>query len=269
MRVFTGTTENPQIWGYWTNDAKVENKPWWRKFRAWLHIPNNAFGIEWVMPGRTSFSARCTLSTEADENVMLSLSLPLLFSIYFSIERVPLVKRLPGVAREKGNYSSGERTVRISCHDGSIWWVLWRNDKEWKSGDWRQNNFSVANFILGKNEHTKIENGEAETFVEMPEGVYPATVKLFTSTWKRSRWPFTQIIKRAKITTDGIPVPGKGENSWDIDDDAIYSIITQANNIEEAKAALVKSAMRDRTKYRSADWVPSDGWPDYCNRVAR
>lgn len=44
-----------------------------------------------------------------------------------------------------------------------------------------------------------------------------------------------------------IPVPGKGENSWDLGDDAIYS--ASGHTLDDAIANLVKSALRLRRSY--------------------
>ena len=72
----------------------------------------------------------------------------------------------------------------------------------------------------------------------MPEGKYPAHVKRERRTWKRPRW-FTPLV-RGYWDVDvesGIPVPGKGENSWDCDDDAIFASSFSVNKAETAYMA--------------------------------
>lgn len=55
-----------------------------------------------------------------------------------------------------------------------------------------------------------------------------------------------------------IPVPGKGENSWDCDDDAIHSSHGPHSTVHQAVAALVASVYRDRTRYGSGpEWQPT------------
>lgn len=93
----------------------------------------------------------------------------------------------------------------------------------------------------------------------MPEHPYPATVRLFESTWKRPRWPFARRMVRAEIEVEGgIPHPGKGENSWDCDDDATYSLTCQARTAEDAVAKLVGSVLRDRRNYGGRSWRPRE-----------
>jgi hypothetical protein len=44
----------------------------------------------------------------------------------------------------------------------------------------------------------------------------------------------------------GVPVPGDGENSWDIDDDAVEIMTVAADTIEEAIAKFKESIGKDR-----------------------
>ena len=59
-----------------------------------------------------------------------------------------------------------------------------------------------------------------------------------------------------------VPIPGKGENSWDLDDDAIHSGIYPTGIAQEAASSLAKSAMRTRKRYGGPNWVPDAGWPN-------
>jgi hypothetical protein len=67
----------------------------------------------------------------------------------------------------------------------------------------------------------------------MPEGKYPAHVKRERRTWKRPRW-FTPLVREYwdVDVESGIRVPGKGENSWDCDDDAIFASSFSVNKAE-------------------------------------
>jgi hypothetical protein len=53
-----------------------------------------------------------------------------------------------------------------------------------------------------------------------------------------------------------IPVPGKGENAWDMEDDAIHSMGCVANSVDDAIIKLLNSVNRDRVRYGGAHWVP-------------
>lgn len=91
----------------------------------------------------------------------------------------------------------------------------------------------------------------------MPEATYYGEVEQFTSTWRRPRAWWKTIQKRAEIKIEsGIPIPGKGENSWDCDQDAIYSLTTTASNLEEVIACLKENVMETRDRYGGAHWAP-------------
>jgi hypothetical protein len=63
---------------------------------------------------------------------------------------------------------------------------------------------------------------------------------------------------RAEITPDKpIPVPGKGENSWDCDDDASYGMTCAAQTPAEAVAHYSASIQRDRQRHGGNHWVPA------------
>lgn len=104
--------------------------------------------------------------------------------------------------------------------------------------------------------------GEAvPVVVPMPEGNYPGRAYREHRVWQRARWPFSRR-ERTEWWVDmdvAPPTPGKGENSYDCDDDGIYG--TGGPTQAEAVANVTKAALRQREKYGSKDWVPSAGWP--------
>lgn len=117
--------------------------------------------------------------------------------------------------------------------------------------------------ILGKRKYESRTEEEVRTVVPMPEGNYPAMVKLNVDTWTRARWPWSRkVLRRADVKMDvPIPVPGKGENAWDIDDDAVFSQYGVARNVAEAVSHVVRSALDSRERHGGKDWVPDAGWP--------
>lgn len=154
-----------------------------------------------------------------------------------------------------------DRTTGIRIFDNAIWIDIWVNENEWRR-DWpfwkKTHRISPADILLGRPEHCEGEVSEHQVMVKMPEGEYPAKVKMFTSTWKRPRWPFAKRLRRADIEPETpIPLPGKGENSWDMDDDATYSMTCPAESPEEAAIRLAASVIRDREKYGGKDWLPN------------
>lgn len=142
------------------------------------------------------------------------------------------------------------------------WWTVlaWRHEDDdfgrarhgW---EWRA---ELADVILGR---AKYREGAPEVHrirVQMPEREYTGTATLRDDSWKRPLW-FRKTIRRAHIDMDeghAVPVPGKGENSYDIDDDAIYGLTCRAGTPAEAAMAVYESAMYARGKYASASWLP-------------
>lgn len=156
-----------------------------------------------------------------------------------------------------------EQEYQLAVHDGGIWLDLGSNPNEWSRTDpwWRRWHVYPADVLFGRKRHSEAHHSTTETALEMPEGTYPCRVVLKDETWKRPRLPWASLrIRRAHIEmAKPVPVPGKGENSWDIDDDAIYSITGEAQTVEEGLAMLREEAMRSRTRYGGASWAPETG----------
>ena len=102
--------------------------------------------------------------------------------------------------------------------------------------------------------------------IRMPEGNYPAFVSV--SRVERSRFMMgTKLSWRFSVeVTDGVPMPGKGENSWDCGEDAAYSIsfpevpITIGADFVLMAAdyarKFAESVMETRLQYGGSDWKP-------------
>jgi hypothetical protein len=98
--------------------------------------------------------------------------------------------------------------------------------------------------------------------VAMPEGNYPCVTRFYEETWQRPRLPWaSRVSRRAEVLMlVPIPIPGKGENSYDIDDDAIYSLSAPGTSVAAATSQAASSALRDRERRSSRDWRPGRGW---------
>lgn len=159
------------------------------------------------------------------------------------------------------SYKHGDRQVGIRVFDSSIWLDLWVNDTEWHKSDpfWKKHIvITPADILFGRRKHTQKDLSEHYAEIPMPEANYPAKIKLFESTWKRPRWPFSEKMIRADIDMfTPIPFPGKGENSWDCGEDATHSMTGPYSTVEDAIEAMRKSVMRDRERYGGQDWQPS------------
>lgn len=242
--------------------------------RAWLHLywghPDQrgrgltVLGIQWVL-FRKQHSIGASLSMgggDSDRDIDCSIRIPW-FGVYLGADDI-----LPRQFYNPGQKYPSERSVKAVWHSQALWIDLWCDPDEswghggpsfWKDARSRQRQIVIhpLDLLLGKQDYNKRELSTERVDVVMPEGSYPATVVLFESTWKRPRWPFARRLVRAEITPDTpIGEPGKGENGWDCEDDATYSLTTVASSASEAAQKLHDSVMRTRTQRAGADWLP-------------
>jgi len=84
-----------------------------------------------------------------------------------------------------------------------------------------------------------------------------------TSTWKRPRWPFAARsesynwdVVGGPDDRKGLPIPGKGENSYDCDEDAVFGGGVRARNTDDACGRIVGMVMHDRARRAGPGWTP-------------
>jgi hypothetical protein len=249
QRLYTQSTTyhhlTEHIWWHWQN-LNMEDKKKGSGLidgRAWLRGPRWNFHVEWHF-----FRTDAALTLHVDgEGTTFHLALPFLISLYVGIDEVRWLRLKGWDGRDLG----------IRVFDWAIWFDFW--DSQNGNGPSRNFCFHIDDFFLGRSVYSDrtLEDG-IQVAVEMPEGNYPATVRLFESSWKRPRWPWPKIVKRAEIEMQKpIPIPGKGENSWDMDDDATFSMVCAASTVQEAVVTLQRSILRDRERYGGSEWVPT------------
>lgn len=149
-----------------------------------------------------------------------------------------------------------ELEFEVGFHHGMTASVsLFSDTMGWKKSDWKWY-WNIGDKLKGKYEVSKKIVEERDILVPMPEKAYPAHAILADWTWKYPRWK-SQTIRRCEINIPGgIPFAGKGENSWDCGDDAVFGTTTgKVRNIPEAVGGLVGSILADRVK--------NGGWSDY------
>lgn len=231
---------------HWQNLKKEYNTKDWLNGRGWLYIGNAVFSCQWVMPTSRvdiSFSIG-DVESQLEGNIGCGL-----FAFYWSLEGVRWLRK----------YINKSRETSLRFFDGAMWWHIWQDPDEWKSTDpiWRRGTFRPIDVIFGREKHSTYDIDTVIRVINMPESAYIANVRLFISSWKRPRWFQAKTIQRADVSVDGgVPVPGKGENSWDCGEDAVYSLITPATSIDEAVEKFVKSINNTRVKYGGENWVP-------------
>jgi hypothetical protein len=250
-------TEERRFRWHW-QDLRVEDNRQSTGFvtegRAWFYALSNCFHIEWYFGSR-----KCALTAEfsnrsfSEDAILLHFAIPFILNFYFGVERADWVKSLPGIGK---GWQDGTREIGFSWYDGYLSLMLWcRDGNEWNRGDrwWHFKQpimWNPTDFFLGRDKYSD-ENLEVGTInIVLPEGEYEAIYRLFRSTWKRPRWPWPRHLLRGEIEVDrGVPVPGKGENSWDLDDTAIYSMTCPAATKEEVAAKYIEAVMKKRKKY--------------------
>jgi hypothetical protein len=168
--------------------------------------------------------------------------------------------------RPRQRSSSREREYGWKFHNGTLWLLGGRSPDESSRDDpwWWEKTVNLKRLIFGRTRYTResIEVGTA--LIQMPEGPYYATVELYEARWDSPR-PLLGRFVRQRVRSaevelhEAIPIPGKGENSYDLDDDAIYSVSLAANTMEEAAAAVREDALSSRERYGgSVLWQPQE-----------
>lgn len=266
VSLFKDEEGEPRIYSFGFNESARKNPGAWPRHGRWfLRFPGNNIGIEWDI-----FTKRLGASLQFDDTddyaVTIWFAIPFLISFYFMLGRANWLLKLLGLTYEQVRdkpLRDWRREIGFSWYWRGLWVDPWCNSNEWSSSipRWRQS-FCI-NFIrilFGRKTYDTYNEQVDESFVIMPEGRYPATVKRYTAEWKRPRWPFAERVHRAEVEVEGgIPVPGKGENSWDIDDDAIFSLTCVASEVREATKQMYESIMRSRYRHATVAWIPDDG----------
>jgi len=136
----------------------------------------------------------------------------------------------------------------------SFRWSLWTPHMSWSSKTpwYRRGSWYPLDTIFGRVRHRVIRVIEESESVDipMPEGVYPAKIRILEEGWKRPRWFMETKIKRCHADM-WVPIPhmGKGENSWDCGEDGTYGLTCQATSITEAIGKIVADSLHTRKKY--------------------
>lgn len=267
--------EERGLWWHWQNlnedkSGRPKGKPW--SGRVWFHWKHRTeVRIEWHIGLKQvrlfGFEVQMWPSGAADEDVTLSLHTPIA-ALYLSLNS-PLTDALVRRLIPEG-YDDRTIALELSASDGSVGgagtirWMLWMPDCTWRSTDpkWRRGYWNPIDTIFGRYVHTQEHISLTDTVVPLSEGNYSCTVEMYRSIWRRPRWPIAKTIIRANVEMAvPIPIPGKGENSWDIEDDATYSVTLPADSPEDAVLKVAASIQERRERHGGPDWVPDAGWP--------
>jgi hypothetical protein len=224
-----------------------------------VNSPSSSARVEWALFSRTHRWLGWTVETGAGE-VSLHIGFGFL-ALYTTFESWPRFKSL--TEREWKIHYDFPGGVTYGAW-GSLRWKFALDPMEWssKTPKWREGHFEPCGFfakaLLGRKtvETTTLDTHAVQ--VPMPEGSYAATVKIKQRTERRARipWP-VRVSRSASIDIEmGIPVPGKGENSWDCGDDAIFGTGSNEPSIAAAIGAAVRAATDHRLRHGGPDWRP-------------
>jgi len=164
------------------------------------------------------------------------------------------------------------RKIEFSVHHNTFWWSIWEHPHGGSDGmgkplpKWRSGNLDFFDFILGRHIY-KLDTltPEHPVMIWLPEGGYPATLKVEKQTWKRKRWPRwplkTERVSRSINCEIGIPFPGKGENSWDCGEDGLYGTGFDTPNDTQACAKFAERVLDCRRRYGGKKCA-EEPWPE-------
>lgn len=217
-------------------DGRPKGLPW--EGRMWLHWTgrrHREFRFEWNL-----WSRFCSVSVARDGDsggLQLHVAFPPV-SLWFTL---PVWL----------DFSSGRVVFDLSVHNGALWWQFGGDKFNWssKTPKWKHGNFNFIDFIFGRTKHSEQTLSVHDVVIPMPEGPYPAKVRLSVGTWSRPRGR-TRVVPYANVDIPlGIPHQGKGENSWDCGEDRLFGCSIVGSNVEAAIGNVVARVLEARRKY--------------------
>jgi hypothetical protein len=211
-----------------------------------------AFRIAWKF-GTSGVGLTFRVNPDRD-SAAVHVSMPLV-SLWFGIKHGSIYRIAPE-----------DRQVSAAFRDGSVFWKLWTDPNCWSSTTprWRDGSVSIVDALLGPVEITSQIVDSRITTIPMPEGAYKVRTIIERRTHARLRWFAWTSLRGSAETGDDItmpiPVPGKGENGHDCDEDALHAmsvdgIRTHADIVGE----VVRSVLSTRERRAGIDWRPTRG----------
>jgi hypothetical protein len=197
---------------------------WWWHLRSGKRPACIAVEFYW-------WSARfgVTVGTD-DDGWNLSLRVPPL-AIWISLEGIglwrPMAKHIFTWDNNREVWLPDRREFDVYIADWRVQFTPWGRWGEWRASDswWiRGLSLDLRRVALGRHVYEAEELALVPCHVPMPEGSYPAVATVQRVTRGYTRW-----LKRTGQEVQlnipkGIPFAGKGENSWDCDDDGLFGI---------------------------------------------
>ena len=257
-----------------TNYGERDARPAWQERKVSLHGPNTEASVSWNLLGKHCFGVGFRFGHNGSESDLgLDLYAGRLASVWLRL-RAPWTRWAQSKPRRDGTYSaSGDKDwhkprhygVRIWPRRGCLIEVDIRSFAgEWSSSDpWYRRMSLHTRHIFGRKrtDVTELESGTCR--VPLPEGVYDGTYRTERMVWSHVRYPGKVLDwfgKRSRVTTTvdvpgGIPVEGKGENSYDCGMDGIFGM-SAPGGVEETVGKLAATVQQDRNRYGGPHNLP-------------
>ncbi len=221
------------------------------------------------------FDSTPAISFEADgsENSFM-IHLAFGFGIFITFNRLIPGNWFPSDKDSSEKNHWGERELSLKFHHWSLWWSLWMPNMSWKSTDpkWRSGNIDFVRVLKGKHKCEWEELSKEMRLISFYEGSYwvECIEKLRIDSWKRwftrksISWEVRAGNYEGSVWKDKpIPVEGKGENSWDCDEDATYSSTFSGKSKErdiktpfQAALYFEQSMKKERERRGGNKWTP-------------
>lgn len=220
---------------------------------GWVEV-----AIEWTLGRWRTLGASFSFGGgDDDDEAQAHVSVPLL-SLFLSFENWLPRRWRPRQQQEASLFVDLDSE---SVAGLAVRWRLWTDPWCWERSRprWREGTWWPLDTLLGRHRYTTRDLSITPVRIPLPERVYDGTVRLLESTWQRPRWPWPKRLIRAEVSVpDGVPIPGKGESSYDQGQDAVYSLTTPASTVPVAIAALVRDVLDTRSSRASLTWRPAE-----------
>lgn len=225
----------------------------WRSGRHWLYFEGRrlrCISLEWSL-FKPQFGFGLHFSDCFEHELTLVVHIPLLLTFYLGFEfRAP-------------KWFPRQKVISFDINNWSLHWKIWKDGDGWDSRTprWRDGWFNIPDLFLGRAEYSSTEVERKKCKVCFPEGCYEVDIAIKEDCWSRTRFPRKTVMKRAHmdvLTAGGIPIPGKGENSWDCGDDATMGLTCPSSSIAEAIGELTESVLSTRLRRggNKPEWNP-------------
>lgn len=212
--------------------------------RAWLDIKQIEFCFNWSFG---KFARHCGLyiGIGGKDGITLHVGIPYVINLWLSADL--------GLSLPYEEYQTG-----VTAFEEFIWIFVWKYEFESRKA-WLYWTIDWKKLLLGKQSYEKVELESFRSHLVLPEGDYPCTIKLSRSTWKRPRWKAIVKDYATFIPDKPMAIPGKGEDIWNMDDDAIMETsrrLEKGQTVSDLANEVARDVAKHRERYGGRNWQP-------------